>query len=326
MNTSTRTSPKTTSPHDSLPGADAHLTFARVVRSEWIKFRTLRSTIWTLAITLALMVGIAALLSAVGASQSDGASGDGSSIVVITVATTMAQLAVTILGVLVVTGEYSTGMIRSTLTAVPRRLPALWAKGVVLAVSIFVVSSVAVAISLAVMQLILGAKRKAPDLGNSDTVRVLVGVPLYLTAIALFAFAIGAVLRHSAAALATVLGLLLVIENLFLFPWRPFQLISPFLPGTAGSKIFTPQGQIDLMSRGRWALSLARGRATGSCLPGYWSCSRWPLCSCVAETPDAASLTGWPGPLKRRPASRRAWPSGNLRQRLCDDRGLVLER
>ena len=250
MNTSTLTSPKTTSPHDSLPGADAHLTFARVVRSEWIKFRTLRSTIWTLAITLALMVGIAALLSAVGASQSDGASGDGSSIVVITVATTMAQLAVTILGVLVVTGEYSTGMIRSTLTAVPRRLPALWAKGVVLAVSIFVVSSVAVAISLAVMQLILGAKRKAPDLGNSDTVRVLVGVPLYLTAIALFSFAIGAVLRHSAAALATVLGLLLVIENLFLFPWRPFQLISPFLPGTAGSKIFTPQGQIDLMSRG----------------------------------------------------------------------------
>jgi ABC-2 type transport system permease protein len=250
MSTSTLTSPTTTSPQESPPAAKAHLSFPRVVRSEWIKFRTLRSTIWTLAITLVLMVGIAALLSAVGASQSDGGGGDGSSIVVITVATTLAQLAVTILGVLVITGEYSTGMIRSTLTAVPRRLPALWAKGVVLAGSIFVVSSVAVAISLAVMQLILGPKGQAPDLGNSDTVRVLVGVPLYLTAIALFAFAIGAVLRHSPAALATVLGLLLVIENLLLFPWKPFQLVSPFLPGTAGSKIFTPQGQIDLMSRG----------------------------------------------------------------------------
>lgn len=61
------------------------------------------------------------------------------------------------LGVLVLTGEYTTGMIRSTLAAVPRRLPVLWAKGVVLAVSIFVVSSVAVALSLGVMQLFLGA-------------------------------------------------------------------------------------------------------------------------------------------------------------------------
>jgi ABC-2 type transport system permease protein len=251
MSTSILTSPTPTSPKDAPQADEVRLTFPRIVRSEWIKFRTLRSTIWTLAITLIVMVGISALLSAVGASQSDGGGrGDGSSIVVITVATTLAQLAVTVLGVLVITGEYSTGMIRSTLTAVPRRLPALWAKGVVLAVSIFVVSSVAMLISLGVMQLFLGAKRQAPDLGNGDTLRVLAGVPLYLTAIALFAFAIGALLRHSAGALATVLGLLLVIENLFLFPWKPFQLISPFLPSTAGAKIFTPAGQITAMSQG----------------------------------------------------------------------------
>ena len=250
MSTSTLTSPTTTATQDSPPPNDTHLSFARVVRSEWIKFRTLRSTIWTLAITLVLMVGIVGLLSAVGAPQPGQGGGNGSSIVVITVATTLAQLAVTILGVLVITGEYSTGMIRSTLTAVPRRLPALWAKGVVLAVSIFVVSGVAVAISLAVMALILGPKGQAPDLGNSDTVRVLAGVPLYLTAIALFAFAIGALLRHSAAALATVLGMLLVVQNLLMFPWKPFQLINPFMPGTAGSEIFMPQAQIDLMTRG----------------------------------------------------------------------------
>jgi ABC-2 type transport system permease protein len=251
MSTSILTSPTPNSPQDSPHADEVRLTFPRIVRSEWIKFRTVRSTIWTLAITLIVMVGIVTLLSAVGASQSDGGGrGNGSSIVVITVATTLAQLAVTVLGVLVITGEYSTGMIRSTLTAVPRRLPALWAKGVVLAVSIFVVSSVAMLISLGVMQLLLGAKRQAPDLGNGDTLRVLAGVPLYLTAIALFAFAIGALLRHSAGALATVLGLLLVIENLFLFPWKPFQLISPFLPGTAGAKIFTPQGQITAMSQG----------------------------------------------------------------------------
>jgi ABC-2 type transport system permease protein len=265
MSTGTLTSPKTTTPQESPPLDDVRLTFPRVVRSEWIKFRTLRSTIWTLAITLVVMVGIVTLLSAVGASQSKGGEqGDGSSIVVLTLATGMAQLAVTILGVLVITGEYSTGMIRSTLAAVPRRLPALWAKGVVLAASIFVVSSVAVAISLAVMQMILGGNGQAPDLGKADTVRVLVGVPLYLTAIALFAFAIGAILRHSAAALATVLGLLLVIENVFLFPWKPFQLISPFLPGTAGSKIMTPQAQIDLMSK------VARSQDAVGAVLGPW--------------------------------------------------------
>jgi ABC-2 type transport system permease protein len=253
MSTNTGTFPEATSPLDTSPARNSRLTFPRIVRSEWIKFRTLRSTIWTLAITLVLMVGIVALFSAIGASQSNGMNGTddgGGSIAVFSIAVSLAQLPVIVLGVLVITGEYSTGMIRSTLAAVPRRLPALWAKGVVLAVSIFVVAAVAVAICLAVMQTVLGGKGLAPDLGNSQTVRILVGTPLYLAAIALFSFAIGALLRHSAGALATVLGLLLVIENLFLIPWKPLQTISPFLPGTAGSRLLMPQEQIDLLSQG----------------------------------------------------------------------------
>lgn len=253
MSTSILTSPTATTPRDSPASDDVHLTFARVVRSEWIKLRTLRSTIWTLAITLVLMVGIVTLFSAILASQagaSESTTGDGGSITVFMIAASMAQLAVTVLGVLVITGEYTTGMIRSTLAAVPQRLPALWAKGVVLAASIFVVSAVAVAISLGVMQIFLGADGFAPDLGSSESVRILLGTALYLSAIALFAFAIGAILRHSAAALAAVLGLLLVVENLFLIPWKPLQLLSPFLPGTAGMKIMTPQVQIDAMSQG----------------------------------------------------------------------------
>lgn len=246
------TSPTETSSQGRQANDDVRLSFPRIVRSEWIKFRTLRSTIWTLAITLVVMVGIVTLFSVIGASESNnaGASDGGGSIAVFSIAAPLAQLAVVVLGVLVITGEYSTGMIRSTLAAVPRRIPALWAKGAVLAVSIFVLSTVAVAISLAVMQLILGAKGLAPDLGDSDTVRILVGTPLYLSAIALLAFAIGAILRHSAGALATVLGLLLVIETLFQIPWKPLQAISPFLPGTAGSKLLMPQEQIDMLSRG----------------------------------------------------------------------------
>lgn len=253
MSTSILTSTQATSPQAPPATDDVRLTFPRVVRSEWIKFRTLRSTIWTLAITLVLMVGIVTLFAAIFASQagaSESTEGDGGSIIVFMIAASMAQLAVTVLGVLVITGEYTTGMIRSTLAAVPQRLPALWAKGVVLTASIFVVSAVAVAISLGVMQIFLGADGLAPDLDNPESVRILLGTVLYLSAIALFAFAIGAILRHSAAALATVLGLLLVVENLFLIPWKPLQLLSPFLPGTAGMKIMTPQVQIDAMSQG----------------------------------------------------------------------------
>jgi len=230
------------------------LTFARVVKSEWIKFRTLRSTVWTLAITLVAMVGIVALFSAMitsgGSGNHPGSGGNSGSIMAFSIAADIASLAVVVLGVLFITGEYSTGMIRSTLAAVPRRLPSLWAKGIVLTGSILLVSTVAVGLSLAVMQPFLSGKGLAPDLGDPETVRIVVGVPLYLAAIALFAFAVGALLRHSAGAIATVLGLLLVVQNLFQIPWKPFQLISPFLPGIAGSKILMPQGEIVALSQG----------------------------------------------------------------------------
>jgi len=251
----THTLPSPTDASRRTADGGVHLTFGRVVRSEWIKFRTLRSTIWALGATLVVMVGIVTLFSGVIASQSSqqqqpDQGGFSGTITVFWIAATMAQLVVAVLGVLVITGEYSTGMIRSTLSAVPQRLPALWAKGVVMAVSIFVVSSVAVGLSLISMQLFLSGKDLMPDLGDPDTQRILLGVPLYLTAIAVFSFALGAILRHSAGALATVLGLLLVVENLFQIPWKPLQYISPFLPGTAGIKILQPQAEIDMMAQG----------------------------------------------------------------------------
>ena len=241
------------------PAPDAlQLSFGRIMASEWIKFRTLRSTVWTLAITVVVMVAIAAAFSAFfhADPQAVDATSDtpaaARAMVVWGVGGTMAgmaQLAVVVLGALAITGEYTTGMIRSTLAAVPQRLLALWAKGIVLAVSVFSVSTVAVAISWGVMRLFLGGDGLAPDLGDADTVRCLVGIPLYLTAIALFAFAIGALLRHSAGALATVLGVLLVLPNLFLIPWEPLQKLSPFLPSSAGLRIVMPQSIIDAMSK-----------------------------------------------------------------------------
>src|SRR3954454_2773236 len=125
----------------------------------------------------------------------------------------LAKLVIAVLGVLMVTGEYSTGMIRTTLTAVPRRLPTLWGKALVLAA---VVAATAVGVVLAWLVALptLHAHGAALDLGDQQTRRILLGGVLYLVAVSLLAFAIGTIVRLSAAALATVLGLLLV-EVLF---------------------------------------------------------------------------------------------------------------
>ena len=124
-------------------------------------------------------------------------------------------------------------MIRSTLTAVPRRLPALWAKALVLTVVTAVTVAVGDASSSWLVALpTLHAHDAVLDLGDPQTRRILLGGVLYLVAVALLAFAIGAIVRVSAGALATVLGLLLVVEVLFrTIPADFFRTVSPFLPG-----------------------------------------------------------------------------------------------
>jgi ABC-2 type transport system permease protein len=233
-----------------------HVTFRHVLRSEWIKFWTLRSTIWTIGSTVVVMAGIswlAVFFTAQEATNGGTPRESGAQMTallhdpgIVLAGTSMAQLAIAVLGVLVITGEYSTGMIRSTLTAVPARLPALWAKAIVLAAVTAVTAAVSVAVSWAVTLPTLHAHDAAINLSDSETQRILLGGVLYLVAIALLAFAIGALLRHSAAALATVLGLLLVVENVFrAIPAAFFRNVSPFLPSTAGTQITTSQASID---------------------------------------------------------------------------------
>ena len=132
----------TSAPTSGLP--ELKVTQLRVLRSEWTKFRSLRSTVWTLLTALVLMIGIGALFSAVSASQyhtfSPAQMASFDPISVSLAGTTFAVIAFGVLGVLTMSGEYGTGMIRSSLTVVPRRLPVLWAKlgvfaGVVLAAS-----------------------------------------------------------------------------------------------------------------------------------------------------------------------------------------------
>jgi ABC-2 type transport system permease protein len=139
--------------------------------------------------------------------------------------------------VLTITGEYSTGMIRSTLTTAPRRLPALWAKGLVVLVVTWLTGVVGTLLAVAVTYPVLGETYRI-DLGSEINQRILLATPLYMVGIALLAYAIGALLRHSAAALATVLGLLLVITPLFAgLPVQFLREIAPFLPSNAGLRV-----------------------------------------------------------------------------------------
>lgn len=215
------------------------VSFARTVHAEWIKFWTVRSTVWTLVATVVVMVGIS-VLAAWGSTTAavDAGTGPINTAQLLSAGYQLGQLAVAVLGVLTIAGEYSTGMIRSTLGAVPRRSPVLAAKAVVLGAVVLVITIVSMILSYVATlpwQDQLGATL---DLTDAETLRMTAGLPLYLVAIALFAFAVGALLRHSAAALTAVIALLLVVENvLMIIPLRIVETISPFLPSTAGRQV-----------------------------------------------------------------------------------------
>lgn len=245
---STLTASPSTAPSASATTGRPHLTFFHLVRSEAIKLWTVRSTYWILPLTVLAFVGISfmvAYFTTQEVAQQNGAPTMDAALL-LQPGVYFGQLAIVVLAVLTITGEYSTGMIRATFAAAPTRLPVLWAKLLVLSVTAFLTGVVATALTYLVTLPVLGDEN-AIDLGTAETQRIVLAAPLYLTAIALFGFALGALLRHSAAALATVLGLLLVVETVFsAIPATFFREASPFLPSTAGSQLLASQQFLDM--------------------------------------------------------------------------------
>jgi len=236
----TATSPATAPATLPEPPAGIHVSFPRLLRSEWIKMWSLRSTTWTLAITAVVIVGFV-LLVTWGMLDARDVMGDTDPVNPLEAFGAVPYLgptAVAVLGALVITGEHTTGMIRASFAAAPRRLPVLWAKATVLAVVVFVVTALAVAVAAVLQSLVFGSEGASVDLGEPQVVRALVGNALYVTGIAVLAFGLGVLMRHSAAAITTTLGVLLVLPILFsLIPWKPLQDLTPYLPNVAGSQI-----------------------------------------------------------------------------------------
>ena len=225
------------------PVAPLKVTQARVVRSEWIKFRSLRSTVYTLLVAVVLMIGIGALFSAVTASQYHTFSvADKATFSPISTSLTgisFAVIAFGVLGVLLMSGEYSTGMIRASLTAVPHRLPVLWGKLAVFAGAIFSTALVASFLSFLIGQALLSGHHLSVAITAPGALRSVIGAALYVTVAGMIGVALGALLRNTAAGISTFVGVFFVIPPLTeLLPASVSDHLTQYLPSNAGAALW----------------------------------------------------------------------------------------
>jgi ABC-2 type transport system permease protein len=220
------------------------VTQRRVALSEWTKLRSVRSTRWSLLATLVLIIGIGILACAVFESRwphlSPAERQNFHPLRVSLAGVNFAQLAIGVLGVLVITAEYSTGMIRSTFSAVPKRLPVLWGKALVFGAVAFTVSLPAILIVFFAGQSILSGRHIDIGISHPGVLRALFGAALFLTVMGLFGLGIGAIIRNTAGAIAALAGIVFVLPPIVgLLPLSIANSIEPYLPSKAGDAVWT---------------------------------------------------------------------------------------
>ena len=186
-----------------------------LLRSEWTKLRTVRSTMWTLGITVVIGIGISALATAETrahwATMSPGNRASFDPTATSLTALLFCQLAIGVLGVLVMSAEYGTGTIRATFSAAPRRPLVLAAKVIVFGVVALLVAEIVAFVSFLVGQALLSAPATHASLSTPGALRAVVGTGLYLGVIGLFALGLATIIRHTAGAISAFVGLLLVL-------------------------------------------------------------------------------------------------------------------
>jgi hypothetical protein len=208
------------------------VTFPRVLFMEWTKLWSLRSTRWVLAVSFIAMAAPGPIISAVQMARWAHLSAqDKATFYSIDAGVGgwhLSQLGIGVLGVLIISGEYSTGMIRSTLMAVPRRLPVLAAKVLVYFAITFVLMAVATLISY------------LHGLGAPQALRVVVGNILFLTVLGTMCVGLGTWVRNSAGGIAAFVGLLFVLSGLIdILPTSVGNAVMPYLPLNAGTGVAT---------------------------------------------------------------------------------------
>lgn len=219
------------------------VTFPRVVAGEWTKFWSLRSTWITTTVSVLVLIGIGLIAAASydpggTGPRPGGATGTLDAVGLAVSGTTFAALAVGVLSVLLSAGEYTTGMVRSTLVAVPARLPVLWAKSLIAGGTAFVTMTVAAFVAFLAGSPLLSSKVTALGLGDDGVLRALAGAGLYLGLVAVLAAGLGTLVRSTAGGIAILAGALLIVPGLVrLLPTSWSDAIGPYLPSTAGTAV-----------------------------------------------------------------------------------------
>jgi ABC-2 type transport system permease protein len=241
-----------------VPPASNRPSFGRLLLSEWTKIRSVRSTLWCLGVFVVVAIGFTALvtwLTEANWTNGTNAASRNASIVadpvgfVLGAGMGLGQLALCVLGALLMTTEYSTGVIRASLLAVPRRVPMLVAKAVVFGLIVLVLGEI-----IAFTSFFLGSAIIHPHLvisiSHPGFARAVAGAGLYLTVLSLLALAIGALIRHTAGAIAAVIGVVLILPILAgLLPGSWGSHINAYLPQQAGLLItHSSQQSGDLLS------------------------------------------------------------------------------
>jgi ABC-2 type transport system permease protein len=217
------------------------VTLRRVLSSEWVKLRSLRSSWITLALAVAGMV-VVAIAGGILTNQDwshmhlrelarfDPISQSLTGI-------NFSQLAIGVLGVLFITGEYGTGMIRSSMAAAPKRLPVLWAKAILFAAVTLVLMEISAFLAFFGGQAALGTH--GTTLAAAGALRATVGTGLYLTVVALLGVSLGFIIRSTAGGIAALFGILLVLPGILAILPQTWQTnIGPYLPSNAGGALY----------------------------------------------------------------------------------------
>ncbi|WP_238431984.1 ABC transporter permease [Streptomyces cavernae] len=231
------------------------ITPRRVLRSEWHKLWTLRSTWITLALTVVLTVGVGVAITATY--ESGGGDSDMDAVLLVLLGMQFTQITIGVLGILVTAGEYSTGMIRSSLTVVPRRLPVLWSKAAVLGAVAFTVVLATNFVTFPLAQAFLSDTDQSASLGDPGVVRALVGNAAGLALLGVLALGIGSLIRSVPGSIGVLIGAVMILpEVLAILPYEVTDAVVRHLPAQALMSLTHAQPAPDIASPGSALLSL----------------------------------------------------------------------
>jgi len=220
--------------------------FGHLMLAEWTKIRSVRSTIWTLLLFVIITIGLTALFSWLSVSHWTGPRAPARDAAILAdpvgfifgAGIGLGQLTICVLGVLLITTEYSTGVIRASLLAVPRRYPMLAAKLVVFGLILLVLAELVAFGSFFVGSAILHS-RVVVTLSDTGVLRATLGAGFYLTVLGIFSLAVGSIIRHTAGGISITIGVVLVLPILAgLLPSSWGAHINAYLPQQAGSLVY----------------------------------------------------------------------------------------